>query len=133
MDIEGFPKRLQRTLLPLKRVGIEVVYVFPAFPRRYMDERSIALARMGMLDEMKIRSWVVATKESLIFVKAGIFRNREDKIPLDAITDVEYVKEYHDNTIKIRIGDRAEDLRFFDEADGIKLYKFIKNKEWKGR
>ena len=130
-EIFKFPKKLQRTLLHLKRDGVDAEYVFPAFPKRYMDEKSMALARMGMLDEMNIRSWLVATKKDLIFVKAGVLRNREDKIPLDAVTDVEYVKEFHDNTIKIRIGERAEDVRFFEEVDGVRFYKFMKNKEWK--
>lgn len=95
-----------------------------------MNEKTVAMARIGMIDELNINSWVVVTAENLIFVRGGLFRNKEEKIPLNDITDMEYVKEYHDNTIKVRIGEAAEDVRFHDEIDGVTFFKFIKYKGW---
>ena len=52
-------------------------------------------------------------------------------VPLDVIDDVEYVEEFHTNTLKIKVGERSEKIIFYDDMDGIKFYHYIKNKQWK--
>ncbi|MHC1631882.1 MAG: PH domain-containing protein [Methanotrichaceae archaeon] len=126
--MDEFPKRLQKVLEHLKENREKIILVYPAIPKRYMDERSIIMARMGMFDETKISSWLVVTDKDLIFVRTGLLRKKMDRFPLEKITDIEYIKEFYDNTLKIKIGDAAEDVRFYDEVDGLKFYQYIKNK-----
>jgi len=126
MSEEEYPKRLLKALERLEKEGEKVVYVFSAMPRRYMDERSAAMARVGALDEKKMSSWVVVTEENLVFIRTGLVRNRVDKFPLDKIEDVEYVDEFQDNTLKIRVSGGAENVRFYDDVDGIRFYQHMK-------
>lgn len=122
---ENLPKKIRKTLEKLQEAGEVPVMAFPAVPRRYQDEKAMAFARIGAFDEMKISSWVVVTEKNLIFVRSGLFRNRMDRFPLEGITGIEYVKEFRDNTLKIRIGDAAEDVRFYHEVDGIQFYRHV--------
>jgi len=122
---ENLPKKIRKTLENLQRAGEVPVMAFPAVPRRYQDEKAMAFARIGAFDEMKISSWIVVTEKNLIFVRSGLFRNRMDRFPLEGITGIEYVKEFRDNTLKIRIGDAAEDVRFYHEVDGIQFYRHV--------
>jgi len=130
-NLEEYPKKLRKTLKRfVQEEGATVNLVLPALPRRHMDERSLAMIRLGMFDESKISSWLVTTDEDLIFIKIGFIKNRVERFPLDSISDVEYVREFQDNTLKIIIGDAAEVVRFYDERDGIVFYQFMKNKSW---
>jgi len=130
-NLEEYPKKLRKTLKRfVQEEGATVNLVLPALPRRHMDERSLAMIRLGMFDESKISSWLVTTDEDLIFIKIGFIKNRVERFPLDNISDVEYVREFQDNTLKIIIGDAAEVVRFYDERDGIVFYQFMKNKSW---
>lgn len=122
---EDFPKKIRKTLENLQQAGEAPVMAFPAVPRRYQDEKAMAFARIGAFDEMKISSWIVVTEKNLIFVRSGLFRSRMDRFPLEGITGIEYVKEFRDNTLKIRIGDAAEDVRFYHEVDGIQFYRYV--------
>ncbi len=122
---ENLPKKIRKTLENLQQAGEAPVMAFPAVPRRYQDEKAMAFARIGAFDEMKISSWIVVTEKNLIFVRSGLFRNRMDRFPLEGITGIEYVKEFRDNTLKIRIGDAAEDVRFYHEVDGIQFYRHM--------
>lgn len=122
---EDFPKKIRKTLEELQKAGEVPVMAFPAVPRRYQDEKAMAFARIGAFDEMKISSWVVVTERDLIFVRSGLLRNKLDRFPLEGITGLEYVKEFRDNTLKIRIGDAAEDVRFYHEVDGIQFYRYM--------
>jgi len=124
---ESFPKKIRKTLDGLKQAGEPPVMVFPAVPRRYQDEKAMAFARIGAFDELKISSWIVVTEREVVFVRSGLLRNRLDKFPLENITGIEYVKEFQDNTLKIRIGDAAEDVRFYHEVDGVQFYKHMKD------
>lgn len=124
---EDFPKKIRKTLLDLEQAGEAAVMAFPAVPRRYQDEKAMAFARIGAFDEMKISSWIVVTAREVVFVRSGLFRNRLDRFPLSGITGIEYVKEFQDNTLKIRIGDAAEDVRFYHEVDGVRFYRHVKD------
>jgi len=99
---------------------------FPAVPRRYQDEKALAFARIGAFDEEKISSWIAVTDREVVFVRAGLVRDRVDRFPLSGVTGIEYVKEFQDNTIKIRIGEAAEDVRFYHEIDGVRFYRHVK-------
>jgi hypothetical protein len=127
MDIapESFPKKIRKALVSLGQAGEPPVMVFPAVPRRYQDEKAMAFARIGAFDEAKISSWIMLTEKNLIFLRSGLLRNMIDRIPLSGITGIEYVKEFQDNTLKIRIGGAAEDVRFYHETDGILFYRYL--------
>ena len=66
------PKRLQKALDRLRGEGDEPLFAFPAVPRRYQDERSVAMARIGALDEGKVNTWLVVTQEKLVFIRGGL-------------------------------------------------------------
>jgi hypothetical protein len=123
---ESLPKKIRKALEDLERAGETPVMALPAVPRRYQDEKAMAFARIGAFDEAKISSWIVVTDKNLIFVRSGLLRNRMDRFPLSGITGIEYVKEFQDNTIKIRIGETAEDVRFYHEIDGVRFYRHVK-------
>lgn len=123
---ESLPKKIKKALEDLERAGETPVMALPAVPRRYQDEKAMAFARIGAFDEAKISSWIVVTDKNLIFVRSGLLRNRMDRFPLSGITGIEYVKEFQDNTIKIRIGETAEDVRFYHEIDGVRFYRHVK-------
>ena len=129
MDIapESVPKKIRKTLMSLEEAGEPPIMALPAVPRRYQDEKAMAFARIGAFDEAKISSWIVVTEKNLIFVRSGLLRNRMDRFPLEGITGIEYVKEFQDNTLKIRIGGAAEDVRFYHETDGIQFYQHVKD------
>ena len=124
---ENLPKKIRRALEKLERGGEATIMAFPAVPRKYQDEKAKAFARVGAFDEAKISSWIVATEREIVFVRSGLFRNRIDRFPLAGLTGIEYVKEFQDNTLKIRIGGGAEDIRFYHENDGIRFYQHVKD------
>jgi hypothetical protein len=124
---ENFPKKIRKALVGLEQAGEPPVMALPAVPRRYQDEKAMAFARIGAFDEVKISSWIVVTEKNLIFVRSGLLRNRMDRFSLDGITGIEYVKEFQDNTLKIRIGEAAEAVRFYHETDGIRFYSYMKD------
>jgi hypothetical protein len=124
---EDLPKKIRKALEDLEQAGETPVMALPAVPRRYQDEKAMAFARIGAFDEAKISSWIVVTDKNLIFVRSGLLRNRMDRFPLSGITGIEYVKEFQDNTLKIRIGKAAEDVRFYHETDGIRFYQHVKD------
>ncbi|MGB3944971.1 MAG: hypothetical protein WBK88_09285 [Methanothrix sp.] len=123
---DGLPKKARKALEKLQRAGTVPVIVYPAVPRRYQSEKEIALARVGAFDEEKIGSWIVVTEEEVVFVRPGLIRERVDRFALSEITGIEYVNEFQDNTLKIRIGDAAETVRFYHEIDGVRFFRHIK-------
>jgi hypothetical protein len=38
-----------------------------------------------------------------------------------------YENEFHNNTLKIKVGERAEKIIFYDDMDGIRFYHYIKD------
>lgn len=123
---ENLPKKIRRALEKLERGGETPVMALPAVPKRYQDEKAMAFARIGAFEEAKISSWIVVTDGEVVFIRAGLVRNRVDRFPLSGVTGIEYVKEFQDNTIKIRIGEAAEDVRFYHEIDGVRFYRHVK-------
>jgi len=125
------PKELKRAVRRLEDEGERPEIIFPALLERYSTERMLAMARIGMGDSQKIFSWLVATKKSVHFIKPGLAWDKVQTVPLEKIDDVEYVNEFHYNTLKLKVGDAAEKVIFYDDIDGIKFFQYIKNKQWK--
>jgi hypothetical protein len=125
------PRKLQRTLRKLEAGGEEPVLIFPAMLERYTTERMLAMARIGMADDKKISSWLVATRRNVLFIRTGLAWDNVQTVPLEKIDDVEYVNEFHTNTLKLKVGGTAENIIFYDDMDGIKFYQYIKNGQWK--
>jgi len=123
---ESLPKKIRKALEDLERAGETPVMALPAVPKRYQDEKAMAFARIGAFDEAKISSWIAVTDREVVFVRSGLLRNRMDRFPLSGVTGIENVKEFQDNTIKIRIGEAAEDVRFYHEIDGVRFYRHVK-------
>ncbi len=122
------PKKLKRTLKKLAAEGEEPVIIAPALLQRYASEQMLAMARMGMMD--KIFSYIIATKRNVHFIRPGLMWDSIQSIPLEKIDGVEYVNEFHSNTLKLLIGEASETLIFYDDMEGIRFYKYIKDKEW---
>lgn len=123
------PKKLQRTLKKLAAKGEEPVIIAPALLHRYSSEQMRSMARMGMMD--KIFSYIIATKENVYFIRPGLMWDKMQSVPLEKVNDVEYVNEFHNNTLKLVIGQTSEDVIFYDDIDGMKFYRYIKYKQWK--
>jgi hypothetical protein len=122
------PKKLQRTVKKLAAAGEEPILIAPAILKSQASDQMLAIARMGMMD--KVLGYLVTTKKSVHFVRPGIAWDRVQTVPLEKIDGVEYVDEFHTNTLKLKVGERAESLIFYDDKDGIKFYQYIKNRQW---
>jgi hypothetical protein len=119
------PKKLNRTAKKLAAAGEKLVQIAPAILESRASQQMLAIARMGMLD--KILGYLVTTDKNVHFVRPGIAWDSVQTMPLDIIDDVVYEKEFHNNTLKIKAGERAEKIIFYDDMDGIKFYKYIKH------
>jgi len=122
------PKKLNRMAKKLAKAGESLVQIAPAILHSKASQQMLAIARMGMLD--KVLGYLVTTDKSVHFVRPGIAWDSVQTVPLDVIDDVEYEKEFHNNTLKIKVGERAEKIIFYEEMDGIKFYHYIKSKPW---
>jgi hypothetical protein len=122
------PKKLQRTVKKLAAAGEEPILIAPAILKSQASDQMLAIARMGMMD--KVLGYLVTTKKSVHFVRPGIAWDRVQTVPLEKIDGVEYVDEFHSNTLKLKVGERAESLIFYDDKDGIRFYQYIKNRQW---
>jgi hypothetical protein len=121
------PKKLNRTARKLAAAGESLVQIAPAILQSKASEQMLAIARMGMLD--KVLGYLVTTDKNVHFVRPGIAWDSVQTVPLDVIDDVEYLDEFHNNTLKIKVGERAEKIIFYDDMDGIKFYQYLKNKK----
>jgi hypothetical protein len=119
------PKKLNRTTKKLAKAGEKLVQIAPAILESRASQQMLAIARMGMLD--KILGYLVTTDKNVHFVRPGIAWDSVQTMPLDIIDDVVYEKEFHNNTLKIKAGERAEKIIFYDDMDGIKFYQYIKH------
>jgi hypothetical protein len=122
------PKKLKRTIKKLAEAGEELVQITPAILQSQATEQMMAIARLGMLD--KILGYLVTTKTNVHFVRPGLAWDRVQTVPLGKIEGIEYVDEFHSNTLSLKVGERSEKIIFYDDMDGIKFYHFIKNKQW---
>jgi hypothetical protein len=73
----------------------------------------------------------VTTDKNVHFVRPGLAWDSVQTVPLDVIDDVLYVDEFHNSTLKIKVGERAESIIFYDDMEGIRFYHYLKNKQWK--
>ena len=119
------PKKLNRTVKKLAAAGEKLVQIAPAILQSKASEQMLAIARMGMLD--KVLGYLVTTDKNVHFVRPGIAWDSVQTVPLDVIDDVLYENEFHNNTLKIKVGERAEKIIFYDDMDGIKFYQYIKH------
>ncbi len=118
------PKKLQRTLKKLAAEGEEPIFIFPAILERYATQQMLALVRMGMMD--KIFGYIVVTGKSVHFIRPGILWDHVRTVPLEKIDDLEYVAEFHTNTLKLKVGEASEKIIFYEDTEGIKFYQHIK-------
>lgn len=118
------PKKLQRTVKKLAEAGEVPVLIAPAILKSQASDQMLAIARMGMMD--KVLGYLVTTNKSVHFVRPGIAWDRVQTVPLEKIDDVEYVAEFHSNTLKLKVGERAEELIFYDDVEGIRFYQHLK-------
>ncbi len=122
------PKKLNRTAKKLAAAGETLVQIVPAILESKASQQMLAIVRMGMLD--KILGYLVTTDKNVHFVRPGIAWDSVQTVPLDVIDDVLYENEFHNNTLKIKVGEKAEKIIFYDDMDGIKFYQYIKSKQW---
>jgi len=122
------PKKLRRTARKLAAAGEGLVQIAPAILHSKASEQMLAIARMGMLD--KVLGYLVTTDKNVHFVLPGIAWDSVQTVPLDVIDDVVYETEFHNNTLKIKVGEKAEKIIFYEDLDGIRFYHYIKNKQW---
>ena len=118
------PGKLKRTAKKLAAAGESLVQISPALLHSRASEQMLAIARMGMLD--KVLGYLVTTDKCVHFVRPGIAWDSVQTVPLDVIDGVEYVDEFHNNTLKIRVGEKAEKNTLYDDQDGIAFYRYIK-------
>jgi hypothetical protein len=118
------PKKLSRTAKKLAAAGETLVQIAPAILESKASQQMLAIARVGMLD--KVLGYLVTTDKSVHFVRPGIAWDSVQTVPLDIIDDVLYVDEFHNSTLKIKVGERAENIIFYEDMDGIKFYNYIK-------
>jgi hypothetical protein len=119
------PKKLSRTAKKLAAAGETLVQIAPAILESKASQQMLAIVRMGMLD--KILGYLVTTDKNVHFVRPGIAWDSVQTVPLDIIDDVVYENEFHNNTLKIKVGEKAEKIIFYEDTDGIKFYNYIKN------
>jgi hypothetical protein len=126
---EEAPKKLKRTLKKLEAAGEEPAIIAPALLHRQASEQMLAMARIGMMD--RIFSYIVATNKNVHYIKPGLVWDKVQSIPLEKIDDVEYVNEFHSNTLKLKIDEASEKIIFYEDTDGMKFYRYIKYRQWK--
>jgi hypothetical protein len=126
------PKKLQRILKKLAAEGEEPIFIFPAILERYATDRMLAMVRMGMMD--RIFGYILVSGKSVHFVRPGVLWDQVRSIPLDKIDDVEYVNEFHTNTLTLKVGEASEKVIFYEDTEGIEFYRYVR--QWlkeKGR
>jgi len=118
------PGKLRRTAKKIAEAGEAIVQIAPAILYSRASEQMLAIARTGMMD--KIIGYLVTTDRNVHFVRPGLAWDNVQTVPLDSIDDVEYVDEFHNNTLKIRVGEKAEKITFYEDQDGIAFYRYVK-------
>ncbi len=118
------PGKLKRMARKLAGAGEALVQIAPAILHSKASEQMLAIARMGMLN--KIIGYLVTTDKNVHFVRPGLAWDSVQTVPIDIIDDVEYLDEFHSNTLKIKVGDNAEKIIFYDDLDGIRFYQHLK-------
>ena len=122
------PKKLNRMVKKLLEAGEEPVLIAPALLHSQATDTMLSIARMGMLE--KTLGYLVTTRKNMHFVRPGFAWDSVKMVPLEMIDDVQYVDEFHTNTMKLKVGERSEKVVFYDDLDGIRFYQYIKQKKW---
>jgi hypothetical protein len=117
------PKKLQRTLKKLATKGEEPIFIFPAILERYATDRMLAMVRIGMMD--RIFGYILVTGKAVHFIRPGILWDQVRTVPLDKIDGVEYVNEFHSNTLSLKVGEASEKVIFYEDTDGMEFYRYI--------
>lgn len=124
MDV---PKKLDRSLKKLAAEGEEPVLIFPALLERFATEQMKAMVRIGMGDDVRIFSYLVVTDRNVHFISPGMIWDKVQSVPLEKIDGIEYVNEFHNNTLKLKIGPTSEGIIFYDDLEGVRFFKHIKD------
>ncbi len=122
------PKKLQRALKKLDAAGETVALIAPALLQSQASSQMLAIARIGAMD--KILGYLVTTDKNVHFVRPGIAWDRVQTVPLEKIDDVEYVDEFHNSTLTLKVAGREEKIVFYEDMDGIRFYQYIKGRKW---
>ncbi len=122
------PKKLRRMVNKLAEASEDPVLITPAILQSQASSQMQSIARMGMLD--KILGYLVTTNKNVHFVRPGLAWDRVQTVALEKIEDVEYVDEFHSNTLSLKVGGAAEKIIFYDDKDGIRFYRYLKYKQW---
>jgi len=122
------PKKLRRMVNKLAEASEDPVLITPAILQSQASSQMQSIARMGMLD--KILGYLVTTNKNVHFVRPGLAWDRVQTVALERIEDVEYVDEFHSNTLSLKVGGAAEKIIFYDDKDGIRFYRYLKYKQW---
>ncbi|HNX10283.1 MAG TPA: hypothetical protein PKL29_09215 [Methanothrix sp.] len=120
------PSKLKRTARKLAAAGEEIVQIAPAILHSRASEQMLSIARMGMLD--KVLGYLVTTDRNVHFVRPGLAWDSVQTVPLNVIDGIEYVDEFHNCALKIKVGEKAETITFYEDMDGIWFYQLIKKK-----
>jgi len=118
------PKKLKRALKKLASEGEEPILIFPAILERYATDRMLAMVRMGMMD--RIFGYLVVTNKSVHFIRPAMLWDQVRTAPLEEISDIKYINEFHTNTLELKTPKGAEKVIFYEDTDGIKFYQYIK-------
>lgn len=124
MDV---PKKLERSIKKLAAEGEEPVLIFPALLERFATEQMKAKVRIGMGDDVRIFGYLVVTDRNVHFISTGLLWDKVQSVPLEKIDGIEYVDEFHNNTLKLKIGPASEGIIFYDDLEGVRFYQHIKN------
>jgi hypothetical protein len=122
------PKKLRRMVNKLAEASEDPVQIVPAILQSRASSQMQSIARMGMLD--KILGYLVTTNKNVHFVRPGLAWDSVQTVALEKIEDVEYVDEFHSNTMSLKVGGAAEKIIFYDDKDGIRFYQYVKYKQW---
>jgi len=123
MDV---PKKLERAIKKLEAEGEEPVLIFPALLERFAAEQMKAMVRIGMGDDVRIFSYMVVTDRNVHFISPGMIWDKVRSVPLDKVDGIEYVNEFHNNTLKLKVGGTSEPILFYNDVEGVKFYQHIK-------
>lgn len=120
------PKKLGRIARKLSAAGEKMELITPAILHSQASKQMLAIVRMGMLD--KILGYLITTDKNVHFVRPGIAWDSVRTVPLGVVTGIEYVNEFHNNTLKLLVGDRAEKIIFYEDTDGIRFYQHMQGR-----
>ena len=121
------PKKLTRTMKKLAAAGEETVMIVPALLHSLSTQRMLAMSRIGADDNQKIFGYLVVTDKAVHYVMPGALWDKVRTVPLEKIDEIQYLDEFHNNTLKLVSGKTSENIVFYDDREGISFYRHIKS------